>query len=292
MHVVELERRRVAGFLHKEMGFVMIVINGERKEILVPGETPIDLRAYLTITKGNAPEEFNSQLAKLYTENNWERYPLGITGCLCVERGVTFQCGPQAGVHDGFLFDYAVIPPIASKPEAYQTMARTFGNVGHLPNYKPVEIYTSSAMFKKVEKQEEMAVNTCSIVFERKLEMVNEKILKDAQNLQTEKLWDLHTGEFSSLNELNEWQRSLGLRQTRPSGVEENEYGSFYTSSTSKSPEILKYYKVKAMLARSGKLSFLDVGSGPVYGRMFVCYKIRNDPKSVVFIGRAVTRKL
>jgi len=105
----------IAEFLHKELGFVVIIINGERKEILVPGETPIDLRRYLTVSNGELPEELNVQLAKLYTTNNWARFPLAITGFYCVERGVTFQCGPQEGVHDGFLLTTGCSRPSSTR---------------------------------------------------------------------------------------------------------------------------------------------------------------------------------
>ena len=170
----------IADFLHKEHGFVVIIINGERKEILVPEHDPIDLRCYLTVENGQVPKEFNTQLAKLYKENNWDRFPLAITGFYCVERGVTFQCGPEEGVHDGFMFDYGIIPPIACAAEAYQTMARLFGNVGHIDGYKPVEVYTNAVTFSRVEKQEEIAINIARMVAEQGLENVDKKDLKAA----------------------------------------------------------------------------------------------------------------
>ena len=171
----------IADFLHKEHGFVVIIINGDRKEILVPEHEPIDLRCYLTVENGQVPTEFNTQLAKLYKENNWTRFPLAITGFYCVERGVTFQCGPEEGVHDGFMFDYGIIPPIACAAEAYQTMARLFGNVGHLAGYKPVEIYTNAVTFSRVEKQEEIAINIARMVAEQGLDSVENKDLKAAE---------------------------------------------------------------------------------------------------------------
>jgi hypothetical protein len=171
----------IADFLHKEHKFVVIIINGERKEILVPDHEPIDLRCYLTVESGQVPSEFNTQLAKLYKENNWARFPLAITGFYCVERGVTFQCGPEEGVHDGFMFDYGIIPPIACAAEAYQTMARLFGNVGHIAGYKAVEVYTNAVTFSRVEKQEEIAINIARMVAEQGLEVVAKKDLKAAE---------------------------------------------------------------------------------------------------------------
>lgn len=287
----------IADFLHRELGFVVIIINGERKEILVPGEATIDLRAYLTVSSGDdgvkkVPDEFNTQLAKLYTANNWSRFPLAITGFYCVERGVTFQCGPEKdvskGLHDGFLFDYGVIPPIASKAEAYQTMARLFGNVGLLSNYKPVEVYTSSAMFNKVEKQEEIAVNLARMVQEKGLATVGKKELKAAQNFEAEAAWDLHQGEFGSLAEANHFLRGLNARGKDTLKME----GAFYTSSASKVKGVLAYAELKKEIEGWSKLSNFCVKDkdGPAYGRMYIAYKNTADPTSAVFLCRAVVR--
>ena len=174
----------IAHLLHTEFNFVVIIINGQRKEILVPGQhEPIDLHCYFTIQDDQIPQEFNAQLATLYKENNWSRFPLAITGYMCVQRGITFQCGPEEGVHDGFLFDYGVIPPNKCAPEAYQTMARLFGNVGDIPAYKSVEIFTTTATFSRVEKQENIAINIARMVAEEHLEVVTKKEVKVAENI-------------------------------------------------------------------------------------------------------------
>ena len=288
----------IADFLYS-IGFLVIIINGARKEILVPGEPTINLRGYLSVSNGETPNEFNIQLAKLYAENNWKRFPLAITGFYCVERGVTFQCGPELdpakGLHDGFLFDYGVIPPIACKAEAYQTMARLFGNVGHLPNYKPVDIYTSSAMFNKVEKQEEIAVNLSRMVYEQELAMVSKKDFKAAQNFDIESEWELYEGEFTTQEAANEWRRGLGVRETPPSTAIEQDGRYFWTCATTGKAKILSYAEVKDALAGNvSKLSFLDVKKkeGNAYGRMFVCYNDIKDPDSIMFVCRAVKRKI
>ena len=287
----------IADFLHNELGFVVIIINGERKEILVPGESKIDLRCYLTITKGSEePKEFNNELAKLYTANNGARFPLAITGFYCVERGVTFQCGPETdavkGLHDGFIFDYGVIPPIVSKAEAYQTMARLFGNVGHLPNYKPVEVYTNSAMFSKVEKHEEIAVNLARMVYEQELPAVGKKEFKMAQNYNSEDEWELFEGEFNTLEEANEWRRRLKVRATKLAPKIAQDGHDFHPCAITGKSTIISYDDVKTALLNVSKLSFLDVKGkkGNAFGRMFVCYKDINDPNSIAFVCRAVKR--
>ena len=283
----------IAEFLHKEFNFVVIIINGQRKEILVPGQhEPIDLRCYFTIQDDQIPQEFNAQLAKLYKENNWSRFPLAITGYLCVQRGVTFQCGPEEGVHDGFLFDYGVIPPNKCAPEAYQTMARLFGNVGDIPTYKSVEIFTTTATFSGVEKQEEIAINIARMVAEQGLEVVTKKHLKAAQNFDVESLFEpLHTTEFTTLVDATKFMRGLVAQGKTEKSLERNEAG-FILSSTTGKKGVLSYSAVMKEMSAWSKTSNFDVKkeqqSKKPSGRLYICYKDIADASSVVFIPRVL----
>ena len=280
----------IADFLHKEHGFVVIIINGERKEILVPDHEPIDLRCYLTVENGQVPTEFNTQLAKLYKENNWARFPLAITGFYCVERGVTFQCGPEEGVHDGFMFDYGIIPPIACAAEAYQTMARLFGNVGHITGYKAVEVYTNAVTFSRVERQEEIAINIARMVAEQGLENVDKKDLKAAQNFEAESQFELHTAEFATLAEASKFMRDLNAQGKTEKSLNRNEEG-FILSSTTKQLGVMSYDAVKKEMSGWSKKSNFDVKvSQPkkASGRLYICYRDTSDNTSAVFIPRVL----
>ena len=155
--------------------FAVILINGERKELLIPGETLIvDLRPYLSCAD-SIPPEFNKTLSELYVKHNLSRFPLAITGYLCVQRGVTFQCAPaEDSSHNGFVFHYGIIQSTSKKAEAYQTMARIFGNTGGFANYVKATIFADSRTFAGVKDQEETAVHLPRIVFDDKLEIVTE----------------------------------------------------------------------------------------------------------------------
>jgi hypothetical protein len=124
----------------KNYNFVVLVINGDRKEFLIPDREPIDISEYFS-----SSEELKDILARIYHENEFYKYPFGITGLECVKRGITFQS-------QEFLFDYGIVPPITKKVEAYQLMARLFGNIGNFPNYKPCLIYSTSSNFNKIQK--------------------------------------------------------------------------------------------------------------------------------------------
>jgi hypothetical protein len=281
----------IADYLHREHGFVVLIINGERKEILVPGSSPIDLRCYLSVEQGHIPKEFNTQLAKLYKDNNWNKFPLAITGFYCVERGVTFQCGPEADVHDGFMFDYGIIPPIACAAEAYQTMARLFGNIGHIVGYNPVHIYSNSITFSRVEKKEEIAINIARMVAEQGLTSVDKMDIKTAQNFEIESQYDLHQEEFKTLHEASVFMKSLGARGKKQEELKKNEMG-FYLSSTTGKECVLDYTKVMKEMSGWSKLSNFDIKKKQkktTAGRLYICYKDTTDCNSVVFIACVLT---
>ena len=99
----------IADMLHLEYGFVVVVYNGSRKEVLVPGKPPLDLRSLLTVVD-NAPQ-FSEELVKLYEKEGWNQYPFAITGLTCISRGVTMQTVMQTvpSDHGGFIFNYGII---------------------------------------------------------------------------------------------------------------------------------------------------------------------------------------
>lgn len=170
----------------QKLDFAVVIINGECKELRIPGEATIDLREYLSCPDPEMlPEEFNQTLAELYATHKLWRFPFAITGYLCIQRGVTFQCAPAPGRHDGFVFTHGIIPPIRDKAEAYQTMARMFGNTGGFPNYVRPIIYTDEKTFAGVCDQEETAVNLPRMVFMDGLEDANTADFKRAAGSYT-----------------------------------------------------------------------------------------------------------
>jgi hypothetical protein len=165
----------------QKLGFAVVVINGECKELRIPDGPTIDLREYLSCPDPEMlPDEFNQTLAELYIAHMLWRFPFAITGYLCIQRGVTFQCAPIPERHDGFVFTHGIIPPIRDKAEAYQTMARMFGNTGGFSNYVRPVIYADEKTFAGVCDQEETAVYLPRMVFAEGLENVGKEEFKRA----------------------------------------------------------------------------------------------------------------
>lgn len=280
------------------IGFVVIILNGTHKELRFPEGNVIDLSPFVTISHTDTQQEFSEHLSRMYVEHRLDRYPLAITGCLCLERGITFQCAPKDG-HHGFLFDYGIIPPIANKATAYQTMARLFGNIGDFPNYKPCKIYTNSATFKKVRNQEEIAVNLARIMHETGQEEATLATLKDAASFEEEKHLELTPREFTTLEEVNDFlksftpppgKRAFQLVENLPRWKADER---FIESSLTNKLELLSYEDVtKAHLGWTKTAGLPKSSVESCFGRrLFTCYKDITDPTSIVFIMRVLTRK-
>ena len=171
-------------------------------------------------------------------------------------------------------------------------MARLFGNVGDIPTYKSVEIFTTTATFSGVEKQEEIAINIARMVAEQGLEVVTKKHLKAAQNFDVESLFEpLHTTEFTTLVDATKFMRGLGAQGKTEKSLERNEAG-FILSSTTGKKGVLSYSAVMKEMSAWSKTSNFDVKkeqqSKKPSGRLYICYKDIADASSVVFIPRVL----
>jgi hypothetical protein len=107
-------------------GAVVVMINGTHKEIRVPGEKPIPL----PVLKADVEcEEIGRAIGRIYQEKKLARFPLFVTGHMCLGRGITFQ-------NEMFLFDHQILPPdFDDEAEAYQAAGRGAGNIRALPNF-------------------------------------------------------------------------------------------------------------------------------------------------------------
>jgi hypothetical protein len=267
-------------------GFAVLILNGEFKEIRLPnGESTIDLFEYLTVKDPKAaPPEFASTLVDLYAKHRLNRFPLAITGYMCVERGITFQSSE-------FLFDYAIVSPIRDKAEAYQAMARVFGNVGGFAGYRPATIYSDTKTFNRVRDQEESAVHVARIVHEEGLELVDETILKRAALWSEEQIWKLEMNFFDSFEEAKEFIKKHGGGTPRRPTLEED---GFYHSSTTKKKALLALPEVLEEMRGWSKTSLFDVGKDSdraFHSRLVIAYRDTEDPDTAVFLVRSIKKR-
>lgn len=285
----------IATMLVHEYGFAVLILNGEHKEIRFPDQEKIPLRPYLNVRDpDNIPDEFNKQLACMYVDREIYKYPLAITGMMCVERGVTFQSVPQVGIHNGFLFDYAIIPPMTNDAEAYQTMARMFGNIGHHPEYEKSDIYSDSHTFDRVMKEETLAINIARIVEMYDLREVGQHEISLALGHGSNMMIDQddfkdHWDEFTPSGihhhpEFADYLQKLEMED------------GFYKASISQKAKVLTYDEV--IKVRTGRKTAqlrvaadtMMVGEEHAQRRNYVAYRDLSDPSSVVYFIRKVWR--
>lgn len=165
----DIERKthdRIAEFLLSE-GFAVAVLNGTRKEIVIPGKASIDLTRHIDF-ENVEDEEIGKKIAKFYHEKNLSKNPFAITGQLCLGRGLTFQ-------NEHFLFDFGILSYISDRADAYQCACRMAGNIRKYTGYKQSTIVTSSLMHKVIVHQEEIAKNIARLVYENSLQDVGKE---------------------------------------------------------------------------------------------------------------------
>jgi hypothetical protein len=276
-----------------KLGFATVIINGECKELRIPDEDTINLADYLSCPDPEMlPPEFNQTLAALYKDHRLARFPFAITGYLCIQRGVTFQCAPaDDGAHDGFVFDYGIVPPIRDKAEAYQTMARMFGNTGHFPNYVRPTIYTDEKTFAGVRDQEETAVHLPRIVFEEGLESVDKADFERAAKLVSKPTVDPATyrivfagSEEETLKIAKDIAKDLKIRFTTPHRDEAT--GRFKTSLNDKS----RVRSLEEAISGVPRLSRSYTVSGP--GAFRSCIPGYHDDQLyivILLVGKEIT---
>jgi len=264
-------------------GFAVVLLNGYCKEIRMPYGLPtIPLKPFLTVKDPlDVPPEFNQTLATLYRKHKLDRFPLAITGYLCVGRGVTFQTAPEPGVHDGFVFDYAIVQDIKNQATAYQTMARVFGNIGSFNKGVPCTIYAAVKTFALIQEAEETAVHLANLVHEEGLEAVCVEDLGRAAAWEEEKKWVLRQTECGSLVEAEALLTSYGMRRSKRSLHADGRYLNLLLS---RSP--MRYEDLVKRLQSMKKTAYMNLERDRV-ARLFVGYK-EAEP---VFIVRSIELK-
>lgn len=134
------------------MGFAVLVLNGVRKEFVLPDRTTHPI----VLTVGGP--ELSQVLAEKYAELGLKHFPFAVTGRLCLDRGITFQ-SPK------FVFTAGILPDIASPDEAYQCIARVLGNIGDFCKKLPT-LYMSQKMKDTTAKSERVAINIARHVYD------------------------------------------------------------------------------------------------------------------------------
>ena len=123
-------------------GIVVLIINGEGYHLYYPNK-------HREIFKTDTLSE---DLGIFYKNNKLFKYPLVITGKLCISRGAT--------ITSMYMFlSYCVLPDMSNKDSLYQLAGRVCGNTKMWGNYKQVTIICNTKTRDKLFKMEGKVVS-------------------------------------------------------------------------------------------------------------------------------------
>jgi hypothetical protein len=133
------------------IGFYTFLINGNEKCLFDPNGNILDL------IESKNDDELSKILASLYKKHSLKDEIVGITGHLCISRGITISS-------EEMFITHAIIPPyIKNKSSAYQLVGRLCGNYKKYSNYLKPTIYIFPKIKEQICKMEEIAIKISSV---------------------------------------------------------------------------------------------------------------------------------
>ena len=253
-------------------GFVVCILNGQRKEIIgIPGKGVVDLKSHIDFDTPISPGEtfeIGKTIASIYVCERLQKYPIAITGNLCLGRGITFQS-------EHFLFNWGVLPCSTNKAESYQLASRTNGNIKQFKDYAPPTLVMSTRMADQILSHEKLAINMARWVYERRQKdpdddgSVTEKDMKDIKNpdrarMHVPRVFKMTDEDFEEFEKLGGGNREKFLRKLvkgiDPSFADDLEKYTC-TQTTAPGTEISYKKHITYILEKSndGEKSFLDI---------------------------------
>ena len=225
----------------------------------------------------------------MWRDNNLDRFPVAITGHLCIGRAISFQQEATEEL-DEFIFDFGILSNCTNKSEVSQNAGRLKGNVKDWPGYKPPTIYTTARYNKIAIECEERSRELGRLAYSRDADEPSMVTKGEYKGLSGESSnWTLITDEFNNLEDANNYLKQYKCRRKNTFKRDEN---NFILSSTTKKLKKLLYSDVKKEMQGWSALSLFDItkSSKEVYGRIIVCYKDLLDITSDIYIVRIIQK--
>ena len=270
--------------ISKEMA--VICINGNGIVLTLP-----ITREKITFKKDDV---FNIKMIDIYTKYGLHRFPLAITGYICIGRGITIMS-------NDFMLDYAILSNCSDKNEVSQLAGRLKGNIKGFANYKKPVVFTTEKFDAIAVEWEGKSRELAKLAFEKEQNgeptIVSKSEYKTCDNLQY-KDYELKTDEVSTLEEVNEFMTDCGAKPRKETDkifIDRCEKDNrFIKSSTTKKKTVLFYNDIIEEMKGWSKTSGFDVYKktvSPVFSRIIICYKNLADPSTVTFICRVLVKK-
>jgi len=138
-----------------EKGMAVLCVNGDGIILTMP--IMLERIVY------KKDDDFNSKIKQIYKEKQLQRFPLVITGYICIGRGITIMS-------EEFMIDYSILSHYSNKNEASQLAGRIKGNIKGFKNYnpkKPPTIFTTEDFDKIAIEWEQKSRALAKLAFEK-----------------------------------------------------------------------------------------------------------------------------
>jgi hypothetical protein len=133
-------------------GMAVICVNGNGIVITLP-ET-------LEVFRYKKDDEFNNKIIELYKKLNLQRFPVVITGYICIGRGITINS-------NDFILDYAILSHYSDKNEASQLAGRMKGNMKGFDNYRRPVVFTTDSFNDIAVEWENKSKRLAELAFQK-----------------------------------------------------------------------------------------------------------------------------
>jgi hypothetical protein len=153
---IPADRKKISHSLVRDIllgkGFAVFIVNGDGLSLTLPGGQGEWIE--------DKNEELNKQMLKMYKKYNVVRFPVAVTGNICVGRGISIM-SPD------FMFDYGILSNCAKKSEASQNAGRLKGNIKGWNSYKKPTVFTTEKFNLVATDLEEKSRRLAILAFEK-----------------------------------------------------------------------------------------------------------------------------
>ncbi len=160
-----------------------IIINGEGVKFYLPNR-------FVKVFKKD--DELNNIILKIYRDFELHKYPLVVTGNLCIGRGVSIMS-------KDFMFNYGILSCCSNPQEASQNAGRLKGNIKSWVGYEPPIVFTTPKFDAIAVEWEKKSRALAEIAFKKQSQGLSTIITKNEFKTAGENFeYVVHTELFNS----------------------------------------------------------------------------------------------
>lgn len=150
-------------------------INGDHKKLLMRGGKQFDVSVMIGENgkKVVETEEMSVWISNMYEKLGLKQMLVGITGHLCVGRGITL-------VSEKMAISHAIIPHIKDKNNRYQLAGRLCGNAKQFSNYVVPLVYCNQTTHASICEMENKAISIPERAFQTQEDLITLQDYKHA----------------------------------------------------------------------------------------------------------------